>query len=85
MKLKVIILILNAIYLIVAIIWAIIDKSFETILAIIGGLISFTTFFVANDNSFTLIYKEKEQNIDNKKANIEKQNNVQGNYYEYNQ
>ena len=82
MKLKIIILIFNVIYLIVAIIWAIIDKSFETILAIIGGAISVTTFFVANDNSFSI---KKKQNINNKNASIEKQNNVQGNYYEYNQ
>ena len=85
MNLKTIILILNALYLIVAVSWAIIDKSFETILAVIGGFIAFATFFVANDNSFSVICKEKKkQNIKNKKANIGKQNNVQGNYYEYN-
>jgi len=79
---KAIILTLNALYLIATIIWAIIDKSFEPIVAIIGGLVSFTTFFVANDNSFSI---KKKQVVNNKKANIGKQNNVQGSYYEYNQ
>ena len=84
MNTKIIILIFNAIYLIVASIWAIKDISFETILAVIGGFVAFASFFVANNNSFSVTYKEKEQNVDNKKANIGKQNNVQGNYYEYN-
>ena len=79
---KAIILILNTIYLIVAISWAIINISFETVLAVIGGFISFTTFFVANNNSFSI---KKKQVVNNKKANIGKQNNVQGSYYEYNQ
>lgn len=57
MNAKIIILILNAIYLIATIIWAIIDKSFEPIVAIIGGLISFISFFVANDNSFSVKQK----------------------------
>jgi len=81
-NMKVVILILNTIYLIIAITWAIINMSLETVLAVIGGFISFTTFFVANDNSFSI---KKKQLINNKKANIGKQNNVQGNYYEYNQ
>lgn len=59
MKLKVIILILNTIYLIATIIWAIIDKSFEPIVAIIGGLVSFASFFIANDNSFEIKQKNK--------------------------
>jgi len=72
---KTIILMLNAVYLIVAIFWAISNFSFETILAIIGGLVSFTTFSVANNNSFI---------VDNKKANIRKQYNIQGDNHEYN-
>jgi len=66
MNSKTIILILNAIYLIAAIIWAIIDKSFEPIVAIIGGLVSLVSFFVANDNSF---------NIKNKNSISQKGNN----------
>ena len=54
---KIIILILNSIYLIATVIWAIIDKSFEPIVAIIGGLVSFASFFVANDNSFSVKQK----------------------------
>lgn len=57
MNSKLIILIINAIYLITTIIWAIIDKSFEPIVAIIGGLVSFVSFFVANDNSFSVKQK----------------------------
>jgi len=57
MNSKLIILIINAIYLIITIIWAIIDKSFEPIVAIIGGLVSFVSFFVANDNSFSVKQK----------------------------
>ena len=59
-----IMLILNAIYLIATIIWAIIDKSMESIVAIVGGIVSFLSFFVANDNSFS--FKQKiVQNGDN--------------------
>lgn len=50
---------LNAIYLIATIIWAIIDKSFEPIVAIIGGFVSFASFFVANDNSFVTKQRNK--------------------------
>lgn len=57
MKSKLIILILNAIYLIATIIWAIIDKSMESIVAIVGGIVSFVSFFVANDNSFSVKQK----------------------------
>jgi len=64
MNLKVIILILNALYIIATIIWAIIDKSFEPIVAIIGGLISFATYYVANNNSFSP-FPDKEQTIIN--------------------
>ena len=67
MNLKVIILILNALYLIVAISWAIINISFETVLAIIGGLISLITFFVANNNSFIVINKTTNKRIINPK------------------
>jgi K+-sensing histidine kinase KdpD len=59
MKLKATILIINAIYLIATIIWAMIEKSFEPIVAIIGGLVSFATFFVTNDNSFVIKNKNK--------------------------
>ena len=51
---KRIMLALNAIYLIATIIWAIIDKSMESIVAIVGGIASFVSFFVANDNSFII-------------------------------
>ena len=59
MNSKLIILILNAIYLVATIIWAIIDKSFEPIVAIIGGFVSLASFFVANDNSFVIKHKNK--------------------------
>ena len=51
---KKIILTLNSFYLIATIIWAIIDKSMESIVAIVGGIVSFVSFFVANDNSFSV-------------------------------
>lgn len=51
---KIIMLILNAIYLIATFIWAIIDKSMESIVAIVGGIVSFASFYVANDNSFII-------------------------------
>ena len=54
---KKIILTLNSFYLIATIIWAIIDKSMESIVAIVGGIVSFLSFFVANDNSFS--FKQK--------------------------
>lgn len=57
MNSKVIMLIFNAIYLIATIIWAIIDKSVESFVAIVGGLVSFVSFFVANDNSFSIKQK----------------------------
>lgn len=64
MNSKAIILILNAIYLFATIIWAIIDKSVESFVAIVGGFVSFASFFVANDNSFSV--KQKiVQNGDN--------------------
>ena len=59
-------LVLNAIYLIATIIWAIIDQSAESFVAIVGGIVSFVSFFVANDNSFT---------IRNKNSIIQKGNN----------
>jgi len=82
MNLKAIILILNTIYLIVAISWAIINISFETVLAIIGGLVSFTTFFVANNNSFSVTYKKKNKltvnnNPEQGDVNIERQINTE--------
>lgn len=64
MNSKLIMLALNAIYLIATIIWAIIDKSTESYVAIVGGIVSFVSFFVANDNSFSI--KQKiVQNGDN--------------------
>lgn len=54
---KKIILTLNSIYLIATIIWAIIDKSMESMVAIVGGIVSFVSFFVANDNSFSVRQK----------------------------
>ena len=63
---KQIMLALNAIYLTATIIWAIIDKSMESTVAIIGGIVSFVSFFVANNNSFI---------IKNKNSIIQKGNN----------
>ena len=57
MNSKVIMLIFNAIYLIATIIWAIIDKSVESFVAIVGGLVSLVSFFVANNNSFSVKQK----------------------------
>jgi hypothetical protein len=68
MNSKVIILTLNAIYLMATIIWAIIDKSLEPIVAIIGGLVSFVAFFVANNNSF--LVKQKIKIVQNGKKSI---------------
>ena len=79
MNRKVIILILNALYLIVAVSWAISNTSFETVLAVIGGFVSFATFFVANDNSFSVTIKK---NISQKAGDNAKQKIVGGNYYE---
>ena len=45
---------LNSFYLIATIIWAIIDKSMESIVAIFGGIVSFVILFFANDNSFSV-------------------------------
>jgi len=66
MNSKLIMLVLNAIYLIATIIWAIIDKSAESFVAIVGGTVSFVSFFIANDNSFK---------IRNKNSIIQKGNN----------
>lgn len=57
MNSKLIMLALNAIYLIATIIWAIIDQSAESFVAIVGGIVSFVSFFVANDNSFSVKQK----------------------------
>lgn len=57
MNSKEIMLTLNAIYLIATIIWAIIDKSVESFVAIVGGFVAFVSFFVANDNSFSVKQK----------------------------
>lgn len=54
MKLKQIILFCNAFYLIGTIIWAIRDKSTESIVAVVGGISSFLNFYIANDNSFSV-------------------------------
>jgi len=57
MNSKAIMLALNAIYLIATIIWAIIDQSTESYVAIVGGIVSFASFFVANNNSFSIKQK----------------------------
>ena len=57
MNSKLIMFVLNAIYLIATIIWATIDKSVESFVAIVGGFVSFVSFFVANDNSFSVKQK----------------------------
>ncbi len=54
MNSKLIMFVLNAIYLIATIIWAIIDQSTESFVAIGGAIVAFISFFVANDNSFSL-------------------------------
>ena len=54
MNSKLIMFVLNAIYLIATIIWAIIDQSTESFVAIVGAIVAFISFFVANDNSFSL-------------------------------
>ena len=66
MKSKVIVLIVNAIYLLGTIIWAVCEKSLESSVALLGGLVSFVSFFVGNDNSFR---------IRNKKSIIQEGNN----------
>lgn len=57
MNSKLIMLALNAVYLIATIIWAIIDQSTESFVAIVGAIVSFISFFVANDNSFSVKQK----------------------------
>lgn len=56
MNSKLIMLVLNAIYLIATIL-AIIDQSTESFVAIVGAIVSFISFFVANDNSFSVKQK----------------------------
>ncbi|MDR3261895.1 MAG: hypothetical protein LBT78_08695 [Tannerella sp.] len=52
---KIVILIINAIYLIATIIWWMNEtSSFEPVVAIIGGIVSLASFFVANDNSISV-------------------------------
>jgi len=48
---------INAIYLTATIIWAIIDQSTESFVAIVGAIVSFISFFIANDNSFSVKQK----------------------------
>lgn len=57
MNSKLIMIALNAIYLIATIIWAIIDQSTESFVAIVGAIVSFISFFIANDNSFSVKQK----------------------------
>lgn len=66
MRSKVAVLIVNAIYLLVTILWAFYEKSSESFVAILGGVVSFVSFFVGNDNSFDL---------KNKNSIIQKGNN----------
>jgi hypothetical protein len=54
MKSKIAVLIVNAIYLLGTILWAFSEKSSESFVAILGGVVSFVSFFVGNDNSFDL-------------------------------
>ena len=83
MNLKLPVLILNVVYLIGTIIWAIVDRTVESFVAVIGGCVLCATFFVANDNSFSITYRKRnKQIINNKNANINTQNNVGGDYYE---
>lgn len=49
---KYIILCANVIYLISIIVWLYIEKSFEPIVAFIGGIISLITFYILNESSF---------------------------------
>jgi Na+-translocating ferredoxin:NAD+ oxidoreductase RnfD subunit len=57
MKLKLFVLILNAIYLLATIFWFVVEQSFEPIVAIIGGVVSLVSFYIANDNSFSVSVK----------------------------
>jgi len=57
MNSKLIMFVLNAIYLIATIIWAIIEQSTESFVAIVGAIVAFISFFVANDNSFSVKHK----------------------------
>lgn len=66
MKSKIAVLIVNAIYLLGTIIWASCEKSLESFVAILGGFVSFVSFFVGNDNSFS---------TKNKNSIIQKGNN----------
>ena len=86
MKTKIIIIVINIMYLLATVAWAICEKSIESFVAVVGGVVSLTSFFVANGNSFSIKHKEKnEQKIDNEKATIERQINIQkGNYTENN-
>jgi hypothetical protein len=56
MKGKIFMLILNAMYLIATIVWFFVDQSqsFEPIVAIVGGLVSLASFYVANGNSLSV-------------------------------
>ena len=56
MKVKIFMLILNAMYLIATIVWLFVDQSqsFEPIVATFGGLVSFVSFYVANGNSLSV-------------------------------
>jgi hypothetical protein len=72
---KIVILIINAIYLIATIIWCIIEKSsFEPVVAIIGGIVSLASFFVANDNSMSVKRNITQVGINNKYTEINNNN-----------
>lgn len=56
-----IMLILSVIYIITTIIWTVIDRSFESFIAVIGGFISVVNFYIANNNSFSVSMKIERQ------------------------
>jgi len=82
MKKKWIILSVNAIYLIGTIVWCFIERTPESIVAILGGFVSLFSFLYGNDNSFLKI--ENDNSISVKAKKIERQINVRGNYTENN-
>jgi hypothetical protein len=73
MKSKVFILILNAVYLIATIVWCIIEHdSFEPVVAIIGGLVSLTTYCVAYDKPFSFSVNVSNPRVETAGGDIKK-------------
>ena len=75
MKGKVFMLIVNVIYLSATIIWWFIDKTFEPIVAFIGGIVSIASFYVANGNSLSVKIGKIERQINQGDKSIYYENN----------